>query len=331
MNHCGTKWMKTKRLILRRFEGEDADAMYCNWANNPTVTRYLSWKYHENVLVTKKLLAKWVRAYEEPSFYAWAIVHKELEEPIGYVQVIRINETIDSVTLEFCIGKNWWRQGYCSEALTALFRFFFTQVGVNRIEAWHDHRVDACGALMQKCQMTLEGRLREAAKNSAGYYDIMQYSILAKEWHGVQEDVTPYRIEYIDNPDKLQRVYAFAAPYIKEQSEATNTLTFWEGRLADKSAYMAFAAIEDQIIACVLSYAESSANIVITFIGCAEEQRNQGIGKDLLYVIEKNCARMGYFHITLAADAQSEGFFTKNGYQPIFNLGEKKILQKIFQ
>lgn len=34
MNHCGTCNIDTKRLLLRRFEIEDAAAMYHNWASD---------------------------------------------------------------------------------------------------------------------------------------------------------------------------------------------------------------------------------------------------------------------------------------------------------
>ena len=42
MNHCGTKQIETDRLILRRFESTDADAMFQNWASDPEVTKFLT-------------------------------------------------------------------------------------------------------------------------------------------------------------------------------------------------------------------------------------------------------------------------------------------------
>ena len=39
MKHCGTQRMETKRLLLRRFSIQDADAMYRNWASDPEVTK----------------------------------------------------------------------------------------------------------------------------------------------------------------------------------------------------------------------------------------------------------------------------------------------------
>jgi len=42
MNHCGTQYIETERLVLRRFSVSDAQAMFRNWASDPEVTRYLT-------------------------------------------------------------------------------------------------------------------------------------------------------------------------------------------------------------------------------------------------------------------------------------------------
>ena len=53
MNHCGTKQIETKRLILRRFRSDDSIAMYENWASDPEVTKFLTWPTHTTIDVSK--------------------------------------------------------------------------------------------------------------------------------------------------------------------------------------------------------------------------------------------------------------------------------------
>lgn len=53
MNHIGTREIATERLTLRRFEIEDAENMFYNWANDPEVTKYLTWPAHESVDTTE--------------------------------------------------------------------------------------------------------------------------------------------------------------------------------------------------------------------------------------------------------------------------------------
>ena len=49
LNHKGTATLTTPRLTLRRFEIADAQAMFDNWANDPRVTRHLTWRPHWQV------------------------------------------------------------------------------------------------------------------------------------------------------------------------------------------------------------------------------------------------------------------------------------------
>ena len=48
MKHLGTKNLETKRLLLRKFEIADANAMFENWANDNDVTKYLTWPSHSS-------------------------------------------------------------------------------------------------------------------------------------------------------------------------------------------------------------------------------------------------------------------------------------------
>ena len=41
MEHKGTKEIVTERLILRRFDKDDAEAMFRNWESDSKVTEFL--------------------------------------------------------------------------------------------------------------------------------------------------------------------------------------------------------------------------------------------------------------------------------------------------
>ena len=69
MKNSGTVRMETKRLVLRPYVIEDADAMFRNWANDPQVTKYLTWEPHKDVEETKKILEGWIASYESKDFF----------------------------------------------------------------------------------------------------------------------------------------------------------------------------------------------------------------------------------------------------------------------
>lgn len=109
MRHCGTQLLETERLILRRFEIEDAQAMYTNWASDPDVTKYLTWPVHASADVSKTILKEWISSYSKDNYYQWAIVFKENgTEPIGSIAAVHMNDDIDMVHIGYCLGKPWW-------------------------------------------------------------------------------------------------------------------------------------------------------------------------------------------------------------------------------
>ena len=182
LTHKGTQTIETPRLILRRAQIEDAELMFRNWANDADVTKYLTWPPHENLEVTKKLLASWVESYEEDDYYQWMIVLKEIGEPVGSISVVRQNDRVEEAEIGYCIGKRWWHQGIVSEALSAVIEYLFVEVGMNRVAARHDPNNPHSGGVMRKCGMKYEGTNRACDRNNQGICDAAQYSILRGEW-----------------------------------------------------------------------------------------------------------------------------------------------------
>jgi ribosomal-protein-alanine N-acetyltransferase len=184
MTHKGTVTLETERLILRRFTTDDADAMFRNWASDPEVTKYLTWQPHTSIDVTLQQIDSLISKYAEPHFYQWAIVPKDLGEPIGGINIVRSNMDTGSVTVAYRIGKAWWRKGYASEAFATVIKFLFEEVGVNRIEATHPLENPNSGKVMAKCGLKYEGTLRQAGKNTQGLFDELCYAILAEDYFG---------------------------------------------------------------------------------------------------------------------------------------------------
>lgn len=184
MEHRGTETLETERLILRRFSIEDANSMFNNWANDAEVTKYLTWPTHADVSVSKAIISSWMELYQKPNHYSWTIVLKEITEPIGSIAVVELRDDISMVDIGYCIGRKWWHKGYTSEALKELIRFFFEEVGVNRIESKHDLRNLNSGRVMQKCGLKYEGTMRDAGCNNQGICDLSRYAILLKDYDG---------------------------------------------------------------------------------------------------------------------------------------------------
>lgn len=181
ITHKGTRTIETERLTLRRYTAGDARAMLDNWAGDPEVTKFLTWPPHSDISVSRAVLDDWVKRYEKPDYYQWAIVPKELGEPVGDIAVVEQNDKPGVAQIGYALGKPWWHKGLMSEALSAVIDYLFGEVGFNRIEARHDPNNPRSGAVMRKCGMIYEGTRRQADFNNQGISDACVYSILRGE------------------------------------------------------------------------------------------------------------------------------------------------------
>ena len=176
MNHIGTIELATERLTLRRFTIEDAESMYYNWASEDEVTRFLTWPTHKSVEDSEMVIDQWIKSYEDKKTYQWAIELNDLEQPIGSISAVKVDDEIDAVEVGYCIGTKYWNKGYVTEALAEVIRFFMNEVGASRVCARHDVANPNSGEVMKKAGMDYEGTLRQSAKNNQGIVDSAVYA-----------------------------------------------------------------------------------------------------------------------------------------------------------
>lgn len=186
MEHKGTKTIETERLLLRKFNENDAEAMFRNWESDDKVTEFLCWSTVTDMSTAEQILRDWIQGYKDKDFYQWAIVPKEGEEPIGTISVVKKNDNLGIVQIGYCVGSKWWNKGITTEAFKAVIPFFFEEVGVNRIESQHDPNNPSSGIVMKKCGLKYEGTLRQADWNNKGIVDACVYSLLKSEWENEQ-------------------------------------------------------------------------------------------------------------------------------------------------
>ena len=183
LHHVGTQMIETPRLILRRFKIEDAEQMYGNWANDPVVTKYLSWSTHKNVLETEEIIGSWVSEYENENYYHWCITLKNTGESIGDIGAVKMFEDQECCEIGYVLSRRLWSKGIMTEALHAVLKYLFEKVGFHRVQLRHDANNIASGKVMLKNGLQREGVLRECEKSPQGNWrDMVIYSILDREF-----------------------------------------------------------------------------------------------------------------------------------------------------
>ena len=112
ITHQGTITIETERLILRRFELTDADAMFNNWANDEEVTKYLSWGSHGNIDNSISTISYWISQYNNNNEYNWCIALKETNEAIGSIGLVCVDDNLCSAGIGYALSMRYYHRSF---------------------------------------------------------------------------------------------------------------------------------------------------------------------------------------------------------------------------
>lgn len=167
MHHTGTIAFETKRLLCRPFREEDCEDMLKNWIANPNVQTEYGEPVYTMLQEVKTLLQDYIRNYQRPDFYRWAIIEKDSGENIGQIAFCRVYSECRTAEIEYCIGELFWDKGYATEALAGLIDHTFRSTEFQKLEAYHRAENTKSGRVLQKSAMhvtdTVERFFREGA------------------------------------------------------------------------------------------------------------------------------------------------------------------------
>lgn len=143
--------LETERLILRPFTIEDAQEMFFGWANDPEVTKYLTWNTHKDIEETKRILSLWIDEYEKPERLNFAIELKKEDKLIGGIDVVGYLGGVQGIpVIGYNLARKYWSNGYMTEACHCVKEYLFSK-------GYSEIRIDAMSEniasirVIQKC------------------------------------------------------------------------------------------------------------------------------------------------------------------------------------
>ena len=115
--------LETKRLIIRRWEDNDAENLY-EYAKDPDVGPIAGWPAHQDIDESREVI-KHVFTGKE----AYAICLKTDKTPIGAIELklnghTDLTERDDECELGYWIGKPFWGQGLIPEAAQEILKIY---------------------------------------------------------------------------------------------------------------------------------------------------------------------------------------------------------------
>lgn len=147
--------LRTARLDLRPPTLADAPALFAAYATDPEVTRYMIWKPHESVNVTRSFLTERLRGWESGHDLSWVLEHEN--RPIGIVGA-RLEG--HRANFGYVLARSEWGRGLMTEAVGALVVQAWAIPSLYRLWAVCDVDNRASARVLEKVAMNLEGTLR---------------------------------------------------------------------------------------------------------------------------------------------------------------------------
>lgn len=181
MNDCKTKAIETERLILRRFELSDVPSAHRNWSSRFEVQDEYCEPVYETPDDTKKLIESYIASYEKEFYFRWAVILKENGECIGQIAYYLVMPQNNFAEIEYCIGTEYQRNGYATEATKAVINYGFDEMKLHRVQICRRPENQRSGGVIDKCGFHFDGRVRDFFFRNGGYVDRLYYSILENE------------------------------------------------------------------------------------------------------------------------------------------------------
>ncbi|MCW0233119.1 MAG: GNAT family N-acetyltransferase [Ferrovibrio sp.] len=174
--------LKTQRLLLRAFTPAD-EAAFAVFAVKEEFWKFLPGPALDAGLVKRFVAARVIEA-EQPSGRDWlfCVEEKQLARAIGMVRLSIASPEHRQGNIGFSFDGTLRGQGYASEAMQAVLRFGFAELGLHRITALADAENQRSHAVLKKLGFRQEGRLQQNFNVRGEWRDSDLFALLRGEW-----------------------------------------------------------------------------------------------------------------------------------------------------
>lgn len=152
------------------------------------VTRYLLWSPHTSYQYTKRYLSVVMRQYRRHEFFDFAVEYIGDGRMIGTCGFTSIDIVNNSAEIGYVISPAYQGRHIASEAVGAVLRLGFINLGFNRIEAKFMPENLRSRAVMENNGMIYEGIRKKAMYIKGAYSDIGVCALVRDEYIGAHGD-----------------------------------------------------------------------------------------------------------------------------------------------
>ena len=128
----GTAELWTERLILRRYEPEDAEPLYRRLGSDPSMYKYSGWNPYATLEMAQETVREFIRHYDDEHVYSWVIDVDDFV--VGTIGAYDYKD--DRIEVGYSVVPAWQGRGIATEALKEVLKYLTENEGISCVTAW---------------------------------------------------------------------------------------------------------------------------------------------------------------------------------------------------
>ncbi len=175
--------LETERCLLRELTLNDSQDLFA-LVRDEAVTRYLPWETATTLDEAEQRIQRYLKHFEEQTAIVWGIENKSNQRLIGICLLLRFALADHRTELGYALGKQWWGQGFASEATRAVVEYGFRGMNFHSMEAHISPANIGSQKVLEKLGFVQEAYFRENYydANLDTFEDTAVFSLLKSVW-----------------------------------------------------------------------------------------------------------------------------------------------------
>lgn len=173
--------LKTNQLLLWGLKPEDAPRVQLLAGDREIADTTLTIPHPLEAEMAEQYVEGKISLYEGGKGVCFAVILAAEDVLVGVVTLKNVDQTHKNAEVGYWIGKDYWHNGYATEAALAVVNYGLEELNLQRIYAHCLSRNPLSGKVLAKIGMTHEGTLRQHILKWNEFEDIDLYGVLRSE------------------------------------------------------------------------------------------------------------------------------------------------------
>ena len=174
--------LESDEITLRRIVDSDLDKLFEIYSNDK-LFQYSPVMLKKNKDTVANMIGHFERDFQKrKTIFLGICLNKEPENMVGVAEIFDYVQDVNMITIGYRLNDRFWGQGIATKAVKAMKDYLFSELGINRIQAFVMPENIKSQSVLMRNQFTREGTIRQGyVWKGHGVVDLDLFSLLRIE------------------------------------------------------------------------------------------------------------------------------------------------------